>query len=209
MKDVIALCGLAGSGKGTVGDILVNEYGYKKLSFADSLKDAVSSIFGWDRLLLEGDTEESRLFRETINEFWSDKFGKDVTPRIILQQFGTFVCRDNFLDSIWINSLEKKLSKYDKIVLCDVRFNNEISFLNTVNAKFIEIDRPENTPEWVEIIKYNNQKIKYFNKYTYMSLYHPEIHKSEYEWIGNKYIDNLIVNDGSFSDLEEKIKRFL
>ena len=56
---IIGICGLIGSGKGTVADILV-ERNYKKISFADKLKDGVAEVFGWDRAMLEGDTDSSR-----------------------------------------------------------------------------------------------------------------------------------------------------
>ena len=49
-------------GKGTVADILVENR--TKLSFADKLKDGVASVFGWDRDMLEGDTDRSRIWRE-------------------------------------------------------------------------------------------------------------------------------------------------
>ena len=52
---IIGICGLIGSGKGTVADVLVDQ-GFTKVSFADKLKDGVSTIFGWDRAMLEGDT---------------------------------------------------------------------------------------------------------------------------------------------------------
>ena len=68
---IIGVCGLIGGGKGTVGDILVDNYGFKKLSFADKLKDAVADMFDWDRDLLEGITDESRNWREKKDEFWS------------------------------------------------------------------------------------------------------------------------------------------
>jgi len=202
---IVALCGLAGSGKGTCGDIL-QEYHFVKMSFADSLKDAVSSIFGWNRDLLEGDTVESRNFREIVDPFWSNKFGRDITPRIILQEIGTDLFRDKFLDSIWIDSLERKLSKYDDVVICDVRFPNEIEFLASVGAKIIEVSRPEIEPEWVEIIKYNTKNSsKYFDRGVFMSLHHPEVHPSEFLWVGNKFINNVIINDGSKKDLIEKL----
>ena len=57
---IIGICGLIGCGKGTVGDILVENHGFTKLSFADKLKDGVATVFNWDRQMLEGDTVESR-----------------------------------------------------------------------------------------------------------------------------------------------------
>jgi ferredoxin len=65
---IIGICGLIGSGKGTVADVLVDQ-GFTKVSFADKLKDGVSTIFGWNRAMLEGDTDESRQWREQrLNE---------------------------------------------------------------------------------------------------------------------------------------------
>jgi adenylate kinase family enzyme len=70
-RKIIGICGFIGSGKGTVADTLVNEYGYTKLSFADTLKDGVAAVFNWDRKLLEGDTKDSRDWRETPDTFWT------------------------------------------------------------------------------------------------------------------------------------------
>ena len=64
---IIGICGLIGSGKGSVADILVQEHNYIKLSFADKLKDGVASVFGWDRQMLEGDNAESRKWREQLS----------------------------------------------------------------------------------------------------------------------------------------------
>ena len=44
---IIGICGLIGSGKGTVADVLVEEHKFEKISFADKLKDAVSVLFDW------------------------------------------------------------------------------------------------------------------------------------------------------------------
>ena len=107
---IFGIVGFIGSGKGTVGDILVNEYAFSKHAFADSLKDAVSVIFGWDRSALEGDTEASRTFREQIDPWWSERLGFEVTPRLILQRMGTEACRHGIADNIWIAALEKRIA---------------------------------------------------------------------------------------------------
>ena len=55
---IIGITGLIGSGKDTVAKLFV-ERGCTQDSFAAPLKDVCSSIFGWDRTMLEGDTVES------------------------------------------------------------------------------------------------------------------------------------------------------
>ena len=82
------MCGLIGSGKGTVADRLVSNHNFTKLSFADKLKDGVAAIFEWPRDMLEGDTEKSRAWREQPDKFWSQELGENITPRYVLQKFG-------------------------------------------------------------------------------------------------------------------------
>jgi adenylate kinase family enzyme len=195
---IIGLLGFIGSGKGTVGDILV-ENTFTPLSFAGSLKDAVSSIFSWDRALLEGDTEESRVFRETVDDFWSVKFGKPITPRYILQYFGTEVCRENLLDNIWVHSLERKIQQHENVVVTDVRFKNEISFLKSIGAVFVQIDRKETRPEWFDFLDFLDPST--FEAYANSQ----QIHKSEYDWYAHPLIDYRIENNGTLQELELKV----
>jgi hypothetical protein len=189
---IIGLLGFIGSGKGTAGEILA-EKGFVKLSFADSLKDATSAIFGWSRDLLEGDTIVSREFRETIDPFWSKKFGKDITPRYILQIMGTEVMRNNLLNSIWVDSLERKIYQHENVVITDVRFINEIKFLKDLGGILLQIDRKSTRPEWFNLID------------QYDKLEGMNIHRSEYEWYDNKEIDRIIENDDNVEDLELKL----
>lgn len=195
---IIGLLGFIGSGKGTVGDILV-ENNFTQLSFASSLKDAVSSIFGWDRPLLEGDTEISRKFRDTVDDFWSSKFGKPITPRYIFQYFGTEVCREHLLNDIWVHSFERKIQQYENVVVTDVRFKNEIDFLKSIGAVFVQVDRIETRPEWFSFLESVDKPV--FEVYA-NSL---QIHKSEYEWYGNSNIDYIIENNGTLQELELKV----
>lgn len=69
---IVGLVGFIGAGKGTVADLLVERHDFFKESFANSLKDACSSIFGWNREMLEGDTPESRAWREQPDKWWSE-----------------------------------------------------------------------------------------------------------------------------------------
>ena len=102
---IIGLVGFIGSGKDSVATKLV-ETGCVQESFAGPLKSVCASIFGWDRELLEGQSQKSREFRETIDLYWSGKLGiKGFTPRLALQLIGTDVLRDHFNKDIWLSSL--------------------------------------------------------------------------------------------------------
>lgn len=138
---IIGLVGYIGSGKGTVRDILVKDHGYHGFAFADALKDAVSTIFLWPRDLLEGDTILSRDFREKVDPWWSEKFGYEVTPRLILQKMGTEACRHGISDNIWITALEKRIQGYDDVVISDVRFPNEIDFIRSAGGVIVRVKR--------------------------------------------------------------------
>jgi hypothetical protein len=148
---IIGICGFIGSGKDTVADYLVNFHEFRRESFASTLKDAVASVFGWDRTMLEGRTKEAREWREQIDFWWSNRLGMQITPRYVLQYWGTEVCRKAFHDDIWIASLENKLRKTtDDVVISDCRFPNEIAAIRRAGGRVIRVVRgPE--PDWYEL----------------------------------------------------------
>lgn len=149
MKKIIGICGLKNSGKDTIGDIICkHDDSFVKMSFADTLKDITAILMGWDRELLQGSTIESREWREKADDYWSDKFGKMITPRIILQELGTNVLRNQFLQSIWVDSLQKKLMEMDKnVVITDVRFPNEIDMIKELGGTIYRVERGD-LPKW-------------------------------------------------------------
>jgi hypothetical protein len=140
---LIAFTGAAGSGKDTAAAILIHKYGYEKISFASAIKDAIAIIFGWDRNMLEGATRESRAWREERDEWWSTRLGRNITPRLVLQQWGTELGRDTFHKDIWIAAVERKISQNPnkKYVLTDCRFINEADMIKNAGGKLINITR--------------------------------------------------------------------
>lgn len=204
MCNIIGLLGFAGSGKGTVADILVSKFGYTKLSFAGPLKDATSVVFGWDRFLLEGDTSESRDFREEPDPFWSEKFGRLFTPREALQLMGTEAGRDVFHENLWIFALERKMKQHKKVVISDARFPNEIAFVRRSFGKTIRVKRGEDPPWWDTATK-ENLNILLGGNVGLMERDYPGVHYSEWAWIGSQ-VDFLLHNTGTLAELETNVK---
>jgi hypothetical protein len=205
---IIGFVGFIGSGKDTAADYLVNFHGFRRDSFANTLKDAVAAVFGWDRVLLEGRTAEARAWREEVDTWWADRLGKPkLTPRWVLQYWVTEVCRNVFHDDIWIASLENKMRKTkDDIVISDVRFPNEIKAIHNAGGKVIRVKRgPE--PEWYQYaLDYNKGPDGNVGWATGRNrLEKLGIHASETAWVGRN-IDITISNDGTIDALYEAIK---
>ena len=202
---IIGLVGFIGSGKGTVADILVQKKGYTKMSFADTVKDATAAVFGWPRALLEGDTQASREFRETPDDWWSKRFGYSFSPRLALQMMGTEAGRDVFHPNIWIYSLERKMELYPNVVIADVRFPNEIKFIQNKGGFVIRVKRGKD-PEWYDTALEDN---KSDNVQTgQMNVHYPKVHYSEWAWIG-EHFNYELYNDGSISMLEADVEHML
>lgn len=201
---IIGICGFIGSGKDTAADYLVNFHEFRRESFAGTLKDAVSVIFGWDRDMLEGRTKESREWREQRDEWWSKRLGRTITPRYILQYWGTDVLRKHFHDDMWIASLENKLrNSGDNVVISDCRFYNEIRGIRNSGGKIVWIQRGI-TPHWYDIAsKANRGDIK-----AHAWLAAQGVHASEYSWAGTEF-DQIIDNNGSIENLYEQLKHLV
>jgi hypothetical protein len=196
---IVGIVGWAGAGKDTLANFFTM-HGWKKDSFAASLKDATASIFGWPRQLLEGDTEESRMFRETVDEFWSTKLDRLITPRIILQEMGTDVMRNNFHQDIWLNTVEKRIvSRIHPTVLSDCRFANELQLVKDLGGVIVYIQRGP-SPIWhnvgVQAALGDNEAIeKMTHEY--------KVHASEWSWLAVKP-DYVIFNNETPASLRHQ-----
>jgi len=159
--------------------------------------------------MLEGRTKQSREWRETRDEWWSKRLKQDITPRWVLQYWGTEVVRRGFHDDMWVASLENRLAhSKDDIVITDCRFPNEIKALKNIGATVLRVKRgPE--PEWYEHAKNYNKGQKYIG--WAIGKHHLDeagVHASEYSWVGSKF-DKVITNDSTIEDLYEQVEQLL
>ena len=205
---IIGVCGFIGSGKDTIADYLTNFHGFRRESFANSLKDAIAHVFGWDRTMLEGRTKQAREWREQVDPWWAERLNiPALTPRWVLQYWGTEVCRKAFHDDIWIASLENKLrNSTDDIVISDCRFPNEIKSIKDAGGVVIRVVRgPE--PEWYDAAVSMNLGSD-GNMSWMMSKTKIEklgIHASETAWVGTNF-DYVLDNNSSIDELFASIK---
>lgn len=193
---IIGVCGLIGSGKDTIADYLVNIHQFRRDSFAASLKDAVAAVFGWDRDMLEGRTRSSREWREKVDSWWAARLGMPhLTPRWVLQYWGTEVLRRGFHEDIWVASLENKLRRSsDDVVISDCRFPNEVAALRRSGGYVIRVHRG-NTPEWWPIAVSDPDL---------MPQRYPGVHASEWAWAATDF-DRVIPNHGTLDELYAQI----
>jgi hypothetical protein len=204
---IIGVCGLIGAGKDTIADYLVNIHQFRRESFANTLKDAVSSVFGWDRELLEGRTRHSREWREQVDPWWAERLAMPtLTPRWVLQYWGTEVVRRGFHDDTWIASLENKLRKTsDDTVISDCRFPNEIAAIKNAGGIVVRVARGPD-PEWYRFAETVNRgpdrNIEWSGAKTQLNKFN--IHASETAWIGTDF-DAVIDNNGTLDHLYKQV----
>lgn len=163
---IIGLCGLKGSGKDTVADMLVNTCKYTKIAFADFIKNAAKELFDWD------DSSFNPENKEKIDPYWN------VTPRKILQELGTeflrIHCKDILSSEFELPSGEKYNSTFhikrinrevikllnsnkNNIVFSDIRFQDELDYIKKLGGTIIKVVRPSlNNNEFSQHISEKN-----------------------------------------------------
>lgn len=141
---IVALAGEKGSGKDTSGEYLVEKYDFIRLALADPLKEACRHIFSFSDEQLYGSE------KEVMDPLWNH------APRKLFQKIGTELLREqlpkmctHITSDIWGKSLAIRLyKKYmedpennNKFVVTDVRFPNELAYVEKLGAISVKIIR--------------------------------------------------------------------
>jgi hypothetical protein len=130
---IIGLTGYARSGKDTVANILIEEYGFTRLAFADKIRDLLVEV---NPILSDG---------HRLNEILKD-YGWEVAKaktevRRLLQDLGVGA-RKVFGDNHWIVEAFKDIDRSKNYVVTDVRFENEAEFIKSFSGQIWRIKRP-------------------------------------------------------------------
>ena len=170
--EVIGLTGYAQSGKDTVASILVEKYGYRRIAFADKIRDF---LYGINPMVACSPTG---YLQDLVNLVGWNEAKKEPQVRRLLQDLG-ISARELLDENIWITSALGKINSGERVVVTDVRFENEAMMIKLMGGQLWRVKR-------VGVGPVND-------------------HVSESELDGYK-VDQIFVNNGSIEDLSMLIQ---
>lgn len=134
---IIGLSGYARSGKDTVAELLVLNYGFKRMAFADGIREALVAL---NPILSDG-----HRLNELVDMYgWEVAKSKDEVRRL-LQVMGTEVGRKLINEDVWVWLLFNKINTDERIVIPDVRFPNEARMIEQQGGEVWRINRHNHT----------------------------------------------------------------
>lgn len=129
---IIALCGLAGSGKTTAANILVHDFKFARRPFAYALKAMISAGFGIPGAVLDGPREGKEQPLEIFG-------GKSI--RYVMQTLGTEWGRELIDTDLWVRAWERGAAGLPRVVCDDARFPNEELAIRKLGGTIIMLKR--------------------------------------------------------------------
>lgn len=133
---IIGLSGYAQSGKDSVAEILVNQYGYTRVAFADPIREL---LYEMNPTVKDGGYRVQGVV---------DGYGWDVAKtafpevRTLLQNLGVGA-RKIFGEDFWVDQALRNVTADGDYVITDVRFPNEANFIRDYEGSQIwRIKRP-------------------------------------------------------------------
>jgi hypothetical protein len=166
--DVIGLTGYAQSGKDTLASILVERYGYRRVAFADAIREFIYEVNPMVACSPTG------YLKDLVNLVGWDNAKQEPQVRRLLQDLGV-AARKLIDEDIWVKVALRSVSPGDRVVITDVRFENEAKHISELGGQLWRVKRPG-----VEAVN---------------------AHISETQMDGYK-VDQIFLNNGSIDDLK-------
>jgi hypothetical protein len=131
---IIGLSGYAQSGKDTVAKILVDHYGFRRVAFADKIRDMLYEL----NPIVSCEEHDSSLgyirVKDLVDDYGWDSAKKEVEIREYLQRLGVSA-RNHIGSDVWVKSaINKVWGPNDHVVITDVRFKNEAQAIKEIYA---------------------------------------------------------------------------
>ncbi len=151
---IIGISGYARSGKDTVAQVLVDEFGFTRVAFADKLRDflyTLDPIILWDYNFDPMSPYPNHIPLKYIIDTWGwDGYKETGWARHIrkyLQRLGTECGRELIDDNIWVNAAFN-IDNIDSenLVVTDVRFLNEADAIKRRGGEIWRISRSDVGP---------------------------------------------------------------
>jgi hypothetical protein len=136
--NIIGLTGYAQHGKDSAASTIVEEFGYERLAFADTLKSMALTLNPYIP-----DTSGGITRLEGVVNYHGGWEGAKVIPEVrrFLQVLGTEAVRGHLGDDIWVNALAIKMQPAGDYVISDVRFPNEAQMVHDLGGQVVRIVR--------------------------------------------------------------------
>lgn len=130
---IIGLTGYAQSGKDTVAKILIEEHGYRRMAFADKIRDVLYDL---------NPTIETIELQTFVDKYGWDEVKVDFPEaRAFLQKLGVAIREHVHIDA-WVNAVLDDINPQDKVVITDVRFINEAYHIRGMGGTLWRVTRP-------------------------------------------------------------------
>lgn len=130
-------------GKDTVAEILVREHGYRRIGFADKLKEFALAINpDINPSLVSNVRAGEGLLRTLVGRYgWDEAKSRYPKVRTYLQVLGV-AARDTFGEDFWVDQVLGAARHEPKLVISDVRFRSEAEAIKTLGGILVKVTRP-------------------------------------------------------------------
>ena len=141
--NIVGVCGKGGSGKDTIANYLVKNYGYHRVAAADAMKEDLCRYLDMDLKTLES-IKNKKLCLWDMQDTKVVNHGK-FSIRRFLQLFGMDM-RYRIADTYWLErSIQDKVKELGtngqtNIVVSDVRFEIEYDWIKSNHGDVIYVD---------------------------------------------------------------------